>query len=95
MGPSVTHWPAALIGGALALFVVIALQRDAGEPRTLRWSQRGLVLLVFVMGTVLVFAANYVYWTTPGDDTIGGIQARYFVPLRNRSQSPISVSNRK
>jgi len=28
-----------------------------------------------------VFAANYVYWTTPGDNTVNGVQARYFVPL--------------
>src|SRR5262249_20773054 len=81
VGPSVTHWPAVVIVFAVASFAVVSIQRDDGEPRALRWSQRGLLLFVFVVGMALVFAANYVYWTTPGDDTIGGIQARYFVPL--------------
>ena len=47
----------------------------------MRLVERGLVLVLFVIGMALVFAANYVYWTTPGDDTVNGIQARYFVPL--------------
>ena len=32
-------------------------------------------------GSALVLAGLYVYYTTPGDDTIGGVQARYFAPL--------------
>ena len=81
VGPSVTNWPAVVIVVAVLLFVAVALQRDRDEPRSLLWSQRALVLLLFVIGSALVFAANYVYWTTPGDDTINGIQARYLVPL--------------
>jgi Predicted membrane protein (DUF2142) len=81
VGPSVTDWPGIVIGVALAIFVVVALQHDGHEPRPLRWFERGLVLVLFVIGMALVFAANYVYWTTPGNDEISGIQARYFVPL--------------
>jgi uncharacterized membrane protein len=81
VGPSVTHWPAVVIVIAVLLFVAVALQHDRDEPRALLWSQRGLVLLVFVIGAALVLAASYVYWTTPGDDTVNGVQARYFVPL--------------
>ena len=32
-------------------------------------------------GNVLVAAANYIYWTEPGQSQIGGIQPRYFMPL--------------
>jgi uncharacterized membrane protein len=43
--------------------------------------QRVLVVLVFVVGALLVLGAQYVYWSSPGADTVGGIQARFFVPL--------------
>jgi hypothetical protein len=81
VGPSVTNWPTVAIVLAAVLFVVVALQHDRDEPTPLSLSQRGLVLLLFLVGVALVFAANYVYWTTPGSDTVNGVQARYFVPL--------------
>ncbi len=81
VGPSVTDWPGIVIAVAIAIFVVISIQHDGDEPRPFRWFERGLVLVLFAIGTALVFAANYVYWTTPGNDVISGIQARYFVPL--------------
>jgi hypothetical protein len=81
VGPSVTNWPAVAIVVAAVLFVAVALQHDRSEPSPLSVAQRGLVLVLFVVGVALVFAANYVYWTTPGSDTINGVQARYFVPL--------------
>jgi hypothetical protein len=81
VGPSVTNWPSFVIVIVALLFVVVALQHDRDEPAPLLVAQRGLVLLFFVVGVALVFAANYVYWTTPGSDTINGVQARYFVPL--------------
>ena len=63
------------------IFAVVAIQHDRDEPRSFRLIERGLVLLTFLLGMALVFAANYVYWTTPGDNTVNGVQARYFVPL--------------
>ena len=38
-------------------------------------------MLVFVIGCLLVLGAQYVYWSVPGADVIGGMQARFFVPL--------------
>jgi hypothetical protein len=81
VGPSVTNWPAFAVVVVALLFISVALQHDRDEPSPLRLAQRGLVLLLFVLGVALVFAANYVYWTTPGNDVITGVQARYFVPL--------------
>jgi uncharacterized membrane protein len=81
VGPSVTDWPGIVTGIAIVIFAVIAIQHDRDEPRSFRLIERGLVLAMFVIGLALVFAANYVYWTTPGDNTVGGVQARYFVPL--------------
>jgi uncharacterized membrane protein len=81
VGPSVTNWPGAVIVVAVVLFVLVSLQHDRDEPPPFGWLQRGLLLVVFVIGMTLVFAAIWIYWTTPGDDEIGGLQARYFVPL--------------
>jgi hypothetical protein len=81
VGPSVTHWPALLIVSAVVLFVLVSIQHDRREPAALDWSQRGLLIVLFVIGMTLVFAAIWIYWTTPGDDVISGLQARYFVPL--------------
>ena len=81
VGPSVTDWPGIVTGIAIVIFAVIAIQHDRDEPRSFRLIERGLVLLTFLLGVALVFAANYVYWTTPGDNTVNGVQARYFVPL--------------
>ncbi len=43
--------------------------------------QRLLLVLVFVVGCLLVLGAQYVYWSAPGADVVGGMQARFFVPL--------------
>jgi uncharacterized membrane protein len=33
------------------------------------------------VGCLLVLGAQYVYWSAPGADVVGGMQARFFVPL--------------
>ncbi len=40
-----------------------------------------MILLAFLVGVVLIGAANYIYWTPPGISTVEGIQPRYFMPL--------------
>jgi hypothetical protein len=82
VGPSVTRGPAILAVLALVVYVMSSLQRARREARDpLSWWHRGLVLLVLLAGVVLVAAANYIYWTEPGQSQIGGIQPRYFMPL--------------
>jgi uncharacterized membrane protein len=81
VGPSVTHSRDIVIVVAVVIFVLVSIQHDAHEPPPFSWLQRGLLLVVFVAGMALVFAAIWIYWTTPGDDVITGIQARYFLPL--------------
>jgi hypothetical protein len=81
VGPSVTHWPAAVIAVGVVLYLAVSLQRDRDEPRGLHWSQRGLVLVVLLAAMAMILAANYVYWTTPGGNRITGVQARYLEPL--------------
>jgi uncharacterized membrane protein len=39
------------------------------------------VVLVLLGALALVLVANYLYWTTPGNDVITGVQARYLEPL--------------
>jgi hypothetical protein len=82
VGGSVAIWPTAAALASLLLLGAISLQRTAREPDTgLAWSQRIILLVVFVIGALLVFGAQYVYWTTPGDNVVEGMQARFFVPL--------------
>jgi len=82
VGPSVTHWPWALAITIVAIYAVVSIQRDRREPDTnLHWLHRALIVLVLLVGLVGVIAANYIYWTTPGLDEVGGVQPRYLVPL--------------
>ena len=82
VGPSVTHWPWALAMTIVAVYAVVSIQRDRREPENdLQWLQRVVVVLVLLVGLVGVIAANYIYWTAPGLDEVGGVQPRYLVPL--------------
>ena len=82
VGPSVTAGPAILAVLCVAIYAVSSLQRARAEaPAPLGWLQRALILLVFLVGVVLIGAANYIYWTPPGISTVEGIQPRYFMPL--------------
>jgi uncharacterized membrane protein len=81
LGPSVAVWPTVGVLAALVVLALIAVQRSAHEPAGLDRAQRVLVLLVFGAGCLLVLGAQYVYWTAPGADVVGGMQARFFVPL--------------
>jgi uncharacterized membrane protein len=82
IGPSVTHGPAILAVLGLAVYAVTALLRHRTEaPIPLDWLQRALVVIVFLAGSVLIAGANYLYWTEPNSDQVGGIQPRYFMPL--------------
>ena len=81
LGPSVAVWPAIAVAAALVLLSLVSVQRTACEPAGLDVWQRTLLVLVFVVGCLLVLGAQYVYWSAPGADVVGGMQARFFVPL--------------
>ena len=82
VGPSVTTGPAILAVICVAVYVVSSLQRARAEaPVPLDWLQRGLVVLVLLIGIVLIAAANYIYWSRAILDQVEGIQPRYFMPL--------------
>ncbi len=80
-GASVAVWPAAAVVAALLVLSAVSLQRSRREPDGLAWSQRLVLGIVFVAGSLLVLGAQYVYWSAPGDDVVGGMRARFFVPL--------------
>ncbi len=81
MGPSVAVWPTVAVVASLLVMAAVSVQRARREPDGLAWSQRLVVAVVFVVGALLVLGAQYVYWSKPGADVVGGIQARFFVPL--------------
>ena len=82
VGPSVTHGPAILAVIGLVVYGVTSLLRHRTEaPQPLDWLQRALVVLVFLVGSVLIAVANYLYWTEPGASQVNGMQPRYFMPL--------------
>jgi uncharacterized membrane protein len=74
-------WPTVGSLAAMAVFVALSVQRAPREPDDLDWTQRLLVVVVFVAGVLLVLGAQYVYWSKAGADAVGGMQARFFVPL--------------
>jgi hypothetical protein len=81
LGPSVAVWPALGVAAALLVLALVSVQRTDREPSSLEWSRRALLAGVFVVGCLLVLGAQYVYWSAPGADVVGGMQARFFVPL--------------
>jgi len=82
VGPSVTAGPAFLAVLGLAVYGVTALLRHRTEPAApLDWLQRGLIVVVFLAGSLLIAVANFLYWTEPNSSQVGGIQPRYFMPL--------------
>ena len=81
MGPSVAVWPTVAVIVSLLVWVAVSLQRTTGEERGSAPSQRVLLVLVFVVGALLLLGAQYLYWSEPGADLVGGMQARFFVPL--------------
>lgn len=82
VGESVTAGPAVLAVVALVVYGVTSLLRHRTETSTpLDWWQRGLVVVVFLAGCLLIAIPNYLYWTEPGSNQVRGIQPRYFMPL--------------
>ena len=82
VGTRVTHWPVVVVGDRdRDLRGWCRCSTTAASRRSLHWSQRGLVVVVFLRGVALVLGASYVYWNDAGRRQIGGVQARYFVPL--------------
>lgn len=81
MGPGVAVWPTVAVVVSGLVMVAVSLQRGRREPDALAWSQRIIALVVFAVGALLVLGAQYVYWSKPADDFVGGMQARFFVPL--------------
>jgi uncharacterized membrane protein len=81
LGPSVAVWPTVGVLAALVVLALVSVQRVDREPPSLEWTRRVLLSIVFVVGCVLVLGAQYVYWSVPGADVVGGMQARFFVPL--------------
>jgi hypothetical protein len=81
VGPSNTHLPFVVILVGVVLYLFVSVQRERSEPIGLHWQQRLLVAVTFLVGFGFLLVASYVYWTTPGNDVITGVQARYFLPL--------------
>ena len=79
VGPSVTHWPWAL-AVIVAVYAVVSIQRTARARHQPPVASPALIVLVSGRAGGVI-AANYIYWTTPGLDEVGGVQPRYLVPL--------------
>jgi uncharacterized membrane protein len=62
-----------------ALALGAARERARAEP-WLRWAAAWLVLLGLICAGA-VFLAMFVYSTKPGDELVGGVQGRYFIPI--------------
>lgn len=72
--PDWIHW------SYLAVTVLAAVVSDS-EGRTLRASERVIILILSLLCVVLVTTAEFVIWTPPGNPVVAGVQGRYFIPL--------------
>jgi len=43
--------------------------------------KKGLLLMIFILGYIIIETAMYVYATKPGRDSVFGVQGRYFIPM--------------
>jgi len=64
----------------LGLGLVCAARADIRDPIPLGWQRRALLIGLFVIGSVGIFALAYIGWNTPGREWIQGVQGRYLSP---------------
>ena len=62
----------------LAIWITIA---DESVKEKFKLYQKLIIAFVLIAITALIFTSLYVQWTTPGSDSILGIQGRYFIPI--------------
>ena len=68
--------------GYLVLIVLTAIfSRREGESALLQRRDVWLALVSALGVMLLTCTALYIQWTTPGNDTIMGLQGRYFLPV--------------
>jgi uncharacterized membrane protein len=66
---------------AAALILLAALIADLAGPPAADARARGLLLVVLLASTALIFVSQYLIWTAVGATVIEGAQGRYFLPL--------------
>lgn len=64
---------------SFSMLVLLMMQRD--EKMRMRKIDRWLLSGVFVIIAVMIMTSLYVQWTPYGEEMIGGIQGRYFLPI--------------
>jgi len=79
VGPSVTHWPS-IVGVTASLVLLLVALQARREPARFVVAQRVVLLVLLVLVVLLTLGAQYVYWSAPGADRVGGMQARFFLP---------------
>jgi uncharacterized membrane protein len=80
VGLSVTDWPLAVGVGASLVLLLLALQSFREPTSRLRVAPRLLLLGLLLAVIVITLGAQYVFWSAPGADRVGGMQARFFLP---------------
>jgi uncharacterized membrane protein len=74
-------WPLGLLLVVGVVFMLVSLQAERDESPAFDRAQRILIAVTFVLGFILIAVAQYIYYTGPNDDQLGGFAARYFVPI--------------
>lgn len=61
------------------------------QERSVTIWQRAFLMCVFVAGVLVMLTSCYLGWSSPEAETIGGVQARYFIPLAPLAFIPIAA----
>lgn len=91
LGSSLGYYNVNINIGIIALIALILVDVCVKENRiwtdetgnvenNVLW-QRGLLFFICVCIVVLIYTSLYVQWTAVGNDTVDGVQGRYFLPI--------------
>lgn len=72
--------PKPLLWGYTLLLGLVACFDTRREVAVAAW-QRALLIGIALATMALISASQYAYWTPYGEDTLEGVQGRYFLPL--------------
>ncbi|HET6516302.1 MAG TPA: DUF2142 domain-containing protein [Thermodesulfovibrionales bacterium] len=63
------------------VMLLLAMRSEASERIVISLKQRIVIFAVLCLNVLVVVTLAYIGWTSVGNETISGVQGRYFIPL--------------
>ena len=86
--------PNFVIGSFLLLLIISPFLGEYEKEKYFNKLEKLLSVLIYIGTYILIFIAFYFTWTTPGWDTVFGIQGRYFIPIAATLLLPLAKDTR-